>query len=104
MKYALKAPLKISDRTTISELNFRDHTTAGDYLAFDRFGGVAQRIALIASMSGTDEELIKRLSGADYRACEKIIDNLLIADEQAANPPKEGESAEKKPGAPASAS
>ena len=87
-KLTLKHPLTIG-QTTISELNFRDHTTAGDYLAFDQRGGVAQRIALIASLTGTDEVLIKRLHGADYRAAEKIADDLINADEAEGENPGE---------------
>ena len=51
----LKHPLTFGKKT-IDSLTFRDHTTAGDYLAFDQRGGVAQRIALIASLTGTDDD------------------------------------------------
>jgi hypothetical protein len=80
MKLPLKHPLTIG-KTTIDSLTFRDYTTAGDYLAFDQRGGVAQRIALIASLTGTDEALIKQLRGPDYRQAEKIADDLIKADE-----------------------
>lgn len=80
MKLPLKHPL-VFGKATISSLNFRDHTTAGDYLSFDQRGGVAQRIALIASLTGTDEEVIKQLHGPDYRAAEKIADGMINADE-----------------------
>ena len=76
----LKHPLTFGKKT-IDSLTFRDHTTAGDYLAFDQRGGVAQRIALIASLTGTDESLIRQLRGPDYRAAEKIADELIQADE-----------------------
>lgn len=89
MKLTLKHPLVIG-KLTVNELNFRDQTCAGDYLAFDQRGGVAQRIALIASLTGTDEALIKQIKGVDYRAAEKIADNMIEADEQEA-------AAEKKP-------
>ena len=79
-KLTLKYELKIG-KLTIAELNFREHTTAADYLAFDRRGGVAQRIALIASMTGTDETVIGKLHGHDYRRAEKIVDALMVADE-----------------------
>lgn len=82
MKLPLKTPLVIGT-TTISELTFRDHTIAADYLSFDQRGGVAQRIALIASLTGTAEELIKRLSGKDYRAAERIADGMVAEDEAA---------------------
>lgn len=76
----LKQPLNFG-KTTVSELTFRDYTTAADYLAFDQRGGVAQRIALIASLTGTDEVLIKQLRGQDYRRAERIVDALLLADD-----------------------
>jgi hypothetical protein len=79
-KLTLKHPLTFG-KTTVSSLNFRDYTTAGDYLSFDQRGGVAQRIALIASLTGTDESMIKQLHGVDYRAAEKIADDLIKADE-----------------------
>ena len=80
VKFFLKHPLTFGKKT-IDSLTFRDHTTAGDYLAFDQRGGVAQRIALIASLTGTDESLIRQLRGPDYRAAEKIADELIQADE-----------------------
>ncbi|MDO9233030.1 MAG: phage tail assembly protein [Methylotenera sp.] len=80
-KLTLKHPLKLGEKTTITELNFRDYTTAADYLSFDIRGGVAQRIALIASLTGTDETLIQQLRGADYRRAEAIADALMSADE-----------------------
>jgi len=79
-KLTLKHPLTLG-KTTVEALNFRDYTTAADYLSFDKRGGVAQRIALIASLTGTDETLIMQLRGADYRAAEKIADEMLLADE-----------------------
>ncbi|MBI5919019.1 MAG: phage tail assembly protein [Nitrosomonadales bacterium] len=78
-KLILKHPLTLG-KLTVSELNFRDFTTAADYLSFDQRGGVAQRIALIASLSGTDEELVKQLRGVDYRAAEKMADAMIEAD------------------------
>jgi len=75
-KLPLKHPLTFGKKT-IAELKFRDHTTAADYLSFDKRGGVAQRIALIASLTGTDEALIEQLHGPDYRAAEAM----LIADD-----------------------
>ena len=80
-KLTLKHPLKLSEKLTISELNFRGYTIAADYLSFDVRGGVAQRIALIASLTGTDETLINQLHGADYRRAEAIADKMMSADE-----------------------
>ncbi len=102
MKLALKHPLTFGT-TTVASLTFRDYTTAADYLAFDQRGGVAQRITLIASLTGTDEALILQLRGPDYRAAEKIADGLMLADETpeapAGEPPAqtaEEQAAEKK--------
>lgn len=80
MKLPLKYPLTIGT-ITVTELTLRDHTIAEDYLAFDQRGGVAQRIALIASIAGTDEALIKKLRGVDYQRAERVIDRLLRDDE-----------------------
>ncbi len=85
MELILKHPIVVSDKVTITELTLRDHTLANDYLCFDVRGGVAQRIALIASVAGTDEAVIKRLHGADYRRAEAIVDKLLLEDEQASS-------------------
>lgn len=80
MKLPLKHPLTIG-KITISALTFRDYTTAGDYLAFDKRGGVAQRIALVASLTGTDETLIAQLRGPDWLKAERMADDILMADE-----------------------
>ena len=93
MKLQLKHPLTFGKKI-IDSLTFRDHTTAGDYLAFDQRSGVAQRIALIANLTGTDEGLIKQLHGPDYRAAEKIADDLIQADE--AGDEKSEDAAQKK--------
>lgn len=76
---ALKHPIKFG-KITVSKLTFREHTTAEDYLAFDVRGGVAQNIALIASISKTDEAIVKQLHGTDYIAATKIVDALIAAD------------------------
>jgi hypothetical protein len=81
MDLPLKHPLVIG-KTTISKLTFRDYTTASDYLCFDIRGGVAQRHALIASLAGTDESIVRQLRGVDYRAAEKIADDLIEKDEK----------------------
>lgn len=81
MKLLLIHPIVVSDKVTISELNFRDHTIAADYLAFDVRGGVAQRIALIANIAGTEEAVVKRMNGVDYRRAEVVVDKLLADDE-----------------------
>jgi Phage tail assembly chaperone proteins, E, or 41 or 14 len=76
----LKYPLAVG-KSEIGELKFRDHTTAADYLAFDKRGGVAQRIALIASIAGVDEAVVMQLHGKDYLAAEAVVNSLLAADE-----------------------
>lgn len=68
-------------KSTITELKFRDHPIASDYLSFDRRGGVAQRIALIASLTGMDEAVIGRLHGVDYRRAEAMADKMMEDDE-----------------------
>lgn len=88
MKLALKHPITVG-AATVAELTLREHTIAEDYLAFDQRGGVAQRIALIASIAGTDEALIKRLHGVDYQRAEREVDRLLREDEQEAEDGKE---------------
>ena len=95
--HKLKHQLEIG-KLTISELKFREHTTAADYLAFDKRGGVAQNIALIASMSGTEEEVVQRLHGADYLACVAIVEAAMAADQVAPGNREETpqEAAEKK--------
>ncbi len=81
MKLVLKHPIVVSDKVTISELNFREHTIAADYLAFDVRGGVAQRIALIANIASSEDAVIKRMNGIDYRRAEAIVDKLMADDE-----------------------
>jgi len=78
-KLKLKYPLSFGEKT-VEELTFRDYTTAGDYLNFDVRGGVAQNIALIASLSGTDEVLVKQLRGPDYLAATKMADKMIADD------------------------
>ncbi|ALF87445.1 MULTISPECIES: phage tail assembly protein [Ralstonia solanacearum species complex] len=85
-KLNLKRPLAFG-KVTVSHLTFRDYATAEDYLSFDKRGGVAQRIALIASLTGTDEELVKKLHGIDYRRAEKMADAIIEADEDEAEEP-----------------
>lgn len=80
--YTLKHPLKLGDKgATLDTLKLRDHTIAEDYLAFDQRGGVAQRQALIASMAGTDEAVVRKLHGADYVALVSLVDKMVDAAE-----------------------
>lgn len=76
---SLKRPVQ-AGKTTIEKLTFRDYATAEDLLAFDEKGQTRQTIALIASLTGTDEAIIQRLHVADFRAADAIA-SALIADE-----------------------
>lgn len=89
-KLILVRPLTLGKKQ-ITELTFRDYTTAEDYLCFDQRGGVAQRIALIASLTGTDEALTKQLRGADYIRAEKIVSDMLDNDATEAEGAESGE-------------
>lgn len=75
----LKKPLQFG-KMTVSKLAFRDHVTAGDMLAFDTKGLVAQNIELIARLSNTEEELIKQLHKKDYDAAVDIVNQLFKDD------------------------
>lgn len=102
--FKLKHPIAIGDKKSITEIKFRDHTTAEDYLSFDQFGGVAQMITLIASLTGTDETLVKKLSGYDYRRAREIANKILAADEEPKNDNGEADESSPlaaKPSAPA---
>ncbi|MGB7650868.1 MAG: phage tail assembly protein [Gallionella sp.] len=79
MKLVLNHPLQVG-KTTLSELNFRDYATAEDFLSFDERGAQLQTITLIANLTGTDIEVIKRLRANDYRAADKIACDLLKVD------------------------
>jgi hypothetical protein len=91
----LTKPITIGKKT-LESLTFRDYTIAEDYLAFDNRGGVAQRIALIAAISGTDEAVIKQLHGADYLRAEKLVSVLLDHDADDADGVESEDAAEKK--------
>ena len=79
----LKHPINIG-KTTIDRLTFRDHAIAEDLLAFDERGPNKQTITLIASLTGTDEVLIKQLHVDDYRAADALASKLISpeADEK----------------------
>lgn len=81
----LKHPIKLSEEKSVTQLKFRDYTQASDYLSFDKRGGVAQRIALIASLTGSDESMIERIRGVDYRRAEAMAEAMMTADEEEAN-------------------
>lgn len=72
----LKHPIPVG-KTTIEELKFREYATAEDLLAFDERGANQQTITLIANLTGTDEEVIKKLHVNDYRAADAIASELI---------------------------
>lgn len=75
-KLTLKHPLTFGKKT-VDSLNFRDYATAEDLLAFDETGPNRQTIALIASLTGTDEALVKQLHVTDYRAADAMASVLI---------------------------
>lgn len=79
----LKHPLTVG-KSTVDRLKFREYATAEDLLAFDERGPNRQTIVLIASLTGTDEELIKRLHVTDFHAADAIASQLIApeADEK----------------------
>lgn len=80
----LKHPIGVG-KSTISKLEIREHVVAEDLLAFDLTGPNKQTIALIANLSGTDEEVIKKLHISDYQAADKICTKLLDSEPAAKN-------------------
>jgi hypothetical protein len=76
----LRKPLEFG-KITVDKLNFRDSLTAGDLLAFDIKGNVAQNIAFIANLSGTDEAIIKQIDRHDYNAAMEIVNKLFADDD-----------------------
>jgi hypothetical protein len=87
MKLSLKHPLTFGKKT-VDELNFRDHATAEDLLSFDERGPNQQTIALIASLTGNDQELIKKLHVEDYRAADVIASKLIRPESSEKNEPE----------------
>ncbi len=78
-KLMLKHPIQL-EKSTITELNFRDYATAADLLAFDERGANQQTITLIANLTGTDEALIKKLHVTDYREADKLASKLIAPE------------------------
>lgn len=83
----LKHPLTIG-KTTVNELKFRDYATAEDMISFDQRGPNQQTISLIASLTGTDESLVKKLHVADYRAADAIASSLIRTEDDEKNVPE----------------
>jgi hypothetical protein len=81
----LKYPIKLGEKSTLDELKFREYVTAGDMLAFDERGAHQQTITLIANLSGSDEEIIKKLHVEDYRAADKVTSDLLKPEDSEKN-------------------
>lgn len=87
MKLTLKHPLTFG-KTTVDALTFRDHATAEDLLAFDERGPNRQTIVLIASLTGTDEEVIKKLHVVDFHAADAIASELIRPETSEKNAPE----------------
>ena len=79
-KLTLNTPINVTKNHVLTVLNFRDYTTAGDYLVFDKSGGHAQTIGLIASLTNTDESVINLLHGDDYHRAAEIANKMIDAD------------------------
>lgn len=80
----LKYPLTIG-KLTIDKLTFRDYATAEDLISFDERGANRQTIALIASLTGQDEEIIKKLHVSDYRAADAMASVLIKPEAEEKN-------------------
>lgn len=83
-KLILKHPIAL-EKSSITELTFRDHATAADLLAFDEHGANQQTIALISNLTGTDEAIIKRLHVTDYRAADAMASDLIKPEKSEKN-------------------
>lgn len=83
----LKHPITFG-KTSIEKLTFRDFATAEDLLAFDERGPNRQTIALIANLTGSDEELVKKLHVADYRAADAMASSLIQPESNEKNAPE----------------
>jgi hypothetical protein len=88
-KHTLKHPIEISDKKTITELPLRDYPVADDYLAYDNPGRNAQLKALIASFTNTDESIIAKMHGDDYKELAVYCDKLCYPEFYNGTAPKE---------------
>lgn len=86
-KLPLTHPINLG-KSTISELKFRDYATAEDLLAFDEPGPTRQTVFLIASLTGTDEALIRRLHVADFRKADAIASAMIAPEKSEKNVPE----------------
>ncbi len=82
----LKHAIQVGKKT-IDKLTFRDYATAEDLLAFDNPGATRQTIELIASLTGTDTEIVKRLHVTDFRAADAIASQLIKPEATEKNAP-----------------
>jgi hypothetical protein len=80
IELVLKRPLEFG-KIKLDKLSFRESATAGDILAFDTKGAVAQNIELIASLSGNEKSVIMQLDRVDYNAAVAIIDKIFADDD-----------------------
>lgn len=89
-------PIVLSENKAITEVKVKDYPTAEDYLAFDNPGRNAQLIALVASMTNTDESIVKKMHGEDFKALSLICDKMAYPEFYAAAEPKEAQAAAEK--------
>ena len=80
----LKHPITVGKKT-IDKIVFRTFATAEDLLAFDERGPNLQTITLIASLTGTDIELIKKLHVHDLHRADKIASQLIKPEAEEKN-------------------
>lgn len=69
--YPLEHPIELSSKKTITELKFKPHATAIDYVSFDTPGRNRQSILLISSLTGIDESIIEKLHRVDFFEADK---------------------------------
>lgn len=83
-KLTLSHPIQL-EKSKITDLHFREYATAEDLLAFDEPGQTRQTIFLIASLTGTDEALIRRLHVNDFRKADAIASRLIAPEQSEKN-------------------
>lgn len=67
----LNHPIQLTEKKSITELKFKPHATAVDYVSFDTPGKNRQSILLISSLTGTHESIIEKLHREDFFEADK---------------------------------
>lgn len=67
----LNHPIVLSANKTITQLKFKPHATAIDYVSFDTPGKNRQSILLISSLTGVHESIIEKLHREDFFEADK---------------------------------